>query len=225
MFLAYFDKSGDVDQVATVVGGYLATVTEWERFDVDWRLLLAKEGVPYFHMKEFVACRGVFSTGWDNETRRSRFLSQLCEIIAAHVRHSFSWIVINKAFNEVEQEYELSFRVGNQYSFCARGCAAKIRDWLNDNECKGRPVEYIFESGDRGRGFLDSIFERDGLPKPQYRAKLPPSGREAQISTPLQVADFLSWEHQKHVRLYELNQLLRLRKSFSALDRVPNKGY
>jgi len=126
MFSADFGKSGGSDQIATVVEGYLATVAQWERFDVDWKLLLAKEGLPYFHMKEFVACRGAFKTGWDNEPPRARILSQLCEIIAANVKHSFSWIVVNTAFWQAEREHELSFHVGNEYSFCGRGCAAKI---------------------------------------------------------------------------------------------------
>ncbi len=222
MFSAYFDASGGPDQHATVVGGYLATVEEWERFDVDWRLLLAKEDLPYFHMKEFTANRKVFSTGWDNETRRSRFLRQLSEIIAAYVRHSFSWSVVHRAFVAIDKKYDLSSRVGNPYCFCARGCAAKIRMWLDAQGYRGEPIEYIFEAGDKGRGILGFVFERDNLPMPQFKPKLPPPGREKELFTPLQAADFLAWEHQKHIRLYETNTLLGYRKSFEALERVPN---
>jgi len=68
----------------------------------------------------------------------------------------------------------------------------RSRDWLRNNGHQARPVEYVFESGDRGRQFLSAVFERDGLPEPQYKPKLPPPGREAEVCTPLQAADVVA---------------------------------
>ena len=205
----------------TVVSGYVSTVDRWERFDADWRLLLAKENVPYFHMNEFAGSRKVYKDWKGNEVRRARFLSQLAEIISAHALRSFSAILFNRQFYELNERYELRERVGNPYTFCARTCAAKAREWMQRDGYNNRPIEYVFEAGDRGKGLLRTIFKRDLLPEPIFRPKLPQPGYDQRgILTPLQAADFVAWEHQKSVRQIVEKRLTRLRKSLEALRNI-----
>lgn len=223
MLAGYFDASGGVDQHATVVSGYVSTVERWVGFDMDWRLLLAKEHVPYFHMKEFAHSVGVFKDWKGNETRRARFLSQLAEIIRAHAMLSVSTIVLHKAFRDADRLHDLSGYAGTPYSFCARGCAEKIREWTEKSGYGASPIDYIFEDGDEGKGELLRIFGRDGLPLPIFKPKLPRPGHELGVFTPLQAADFVAWEHQKATKQMEQGELKHLRKSLQALRPIEKR--
>lgn len=140
MYSVYFDRSRCDEPPVTVVGGYLATVEEWVQFDIDWRLLLAKENLPYFHMKEFAHSQKAFCSGWkDNEEKRSRFLADLVDITASHATISFSAAVKDSEFAEVDREYEFSPKFGNPYSYCARLCAGKVRQWMKKTDMRTRP--------------------------------------------------------------------------------------
>src|SRR5215831_19098427 len=59
-YATYLDASRDPSGIV-VVGGYFAPVYCWEKFEIDWRLVLAQFDVPYFHMKEFIYSVGHFS--------------------------------------------------------------------------------------------------------------------------------------------------------------------
>jgi hypothetical protein len=51
---AYFDASGKPDAgYELVVSGFISTAKKWQRFEEKWQRLLDKEGLPYFHIKEF----------------------------------------------------------------------------------------------------------------------------------------------------------------------------
>lgn len=123
MLQSYFDAS--IDKELAVVSGYLSTAGKWESFEIDWRLLLAKENVPYFHMKEFTVSTGPFAKWKGDERRRARFLGALAEIIRSHVLCSFATLVSPKDYEKVDQQFQLRERAGNPYSFCGRNCRAE----------------------------------------------------------------------------------------------------
>src|ERR1700694_5893348 len=67
-YTAYFDRSegqrgtptsDPID--GTYVGGFVSSVSSWDKFESDWRLALAQYGVSYFHMKDFIAKKRQFS--------------------------------------------------------------------------------------------------------------------------------------------------------------------
>jgi hypothetical protein len=45
MVTCYFDESGGDDVGWTFVCGWAATVAQWDRFEIDWKLFLAKNKV------------------------------------------------------------------------------------------------------------------------------------------------------------------------------------
>ena len=60
----YFDDSGnteDPSQGFFSIGGYVAEVSTWDRFETDWNAALIEEfSVSYLHMKELTKCVGEF---------------------------------------------------------------------------------------------------------------------------------------------------------------------
>src|SRR5438552_7774144 len=91
MYTAYFDASGKDDQAVMTVAGYIAMPAQWERFSFDWRLVLAKYSVPYFHMRQFAcsAPKSPFAEWKDKPGTRNAFIRELVDVTRSNVRHSF----------------------------------------------------------------------------------------------------------------------------------------
>lgn len=214
MFTAYFDDSGSPDDgSALVVAGYVSSDEQWLRFEREWNDILRDVGVKHFHMKDFAHSTGEFSHLKHREQERKRFIERLVGTIRTRVRKSFSGVVVLEDYHAVNKKYLLAEFVGNPYSFCARHCAAKVRLWANKYMYPGNEIRYVFEQGTKGKGDLLQVMTRDGFPLPIFETK----GR-----APLQAADFVAWEHLKAYRQASGGTLKRLRRSFSALEKIPN---
>ncbi len=82
MFRAYFDETSD-DVNAFPMAGWLADVTEWEKFAPAWTIELeAAPSIKYFKHNEAFGLKGEFA-GWPEAKRDEKILS-LAEVIAGH---------------------------------------------------------------------------------------------------------------------------------------------
>ena len=89
MMVSYFDESV-ADKIGfTYVCGWTATVGNWQSFEIDWRVFLAKFDVPYFHMKEFSQFTGPFKKWKDKEGTRRQFIQTAASIINDTVHQGF----------------------------------------------------------------------------------------------------------------------------------------
>lgn len=216
MYIAYFDESGSPDEKSSefVVAGYISSEEQWEIFEREWREILDENEIRIFHMRQFAHSRGEFSSWKGKEEKRRRFLQRLVITICLRGRKSFSCAVSPKEYQRVNQKYLLHENLGNAYSFCARHCIAKVREWAREYKQDESKICYVFESGTKGKGQLIDIMERDGFPSPNFLDKDCP---------PLQAADFVSWEQSKVLRQIRDNNLYRFRKSFEELQRMPKE--
>jgi hypothetical protein len=88
----YFDESGEHDKSGRLtrisIGGCIATLEGWNRFDQEWGNALASEGVAHFHGSEFFSKKAGFGSqyyGWSGE-RRAAFLDCLLAAMEGCVR-------------------------------------------------------------------------------------------------------------------------------------------
>ena len=55
---ACFDASGKKHgEVRVVVAGFISSTTDWDAFDLAWRMRLSDDRIEYFHMVEFAQSR------------------------------------------------------------------------------------------------------------------------------------------------------------------------
>jgi len=226
-YTAYFDaSSGHKDQLpGTWVCGFASTVSAWQNFEIDWKLALIKYGVPFFHMRNFIANSKPFHEAkWKSEAYRAAFISDLCEIIRAHVICMIGRGLWHTDFDFVNKTYELDTRY-NPYAICGFQCAARTKRYLRDRYSDTATIEFVFERGDEGHGFLTNEMLRYKLPAPIFRPSRKLEDKAQQTpAIQLQACDFAAWEFRREGnRRTGLARGKKLRESFKALEKIEHK--
>jgi len=200
-YASYNDAAGGDDHGFIVVSGWVSSLTNWLSFLGGWRTVLAEYHVPYFHMKEFSQSKGPFASWKGNEEKRARFLSSLVGVIKSNVEYGASSVVDYKLYDNVNRRYYLREACGTPYAFAARSCMAHIQGYLREKHGGKLPdVRHVFEDGDKGKGELMRVVEKDGYAIPSF---LPSRDRRAKDGSivrglvQLQAADFAAYEMRK----------------------------
>src|SRR2546421_3961873 len=86
----YFDESYSHKPEPRVytVAGYISTDVEWRKFSKEWRRTLDAEGLGFFHMVDFQACKSPY-VAW-SKGKRAKFLASLHAIIHKRTLASFA---------------------------------------------------------------------------------------------------------------------------------------
>lgn len=210
MLTAYFDESHEDQFGMTFVCGWLASVEQWQRFEYDWKLFLAKNDVPYFHMEEFAHSIGPFAK-WKNKSEegtRRKFMRTAADIIIDTIQRGFVCVISDQMFEECDDFYELRTRFGSPYALAGRTCANLVVEWASTATTFPRSdIEYVFEDGGPDKGGLlyamqevppclsAPIFKpgRDQKPTNKW-----PNGKAGMVQ--LQAADYLAYELSKFAR-------------------------
>jgi len=192
----YCDASGSDDQSVVAVAGWIGSVANWNTFEIDWKIALARFDIPYLHMKEFAHSTGPYQTWKGDEPKRRAFLSTLTDVIHSSARLVIGTLVPTDVFAEINREFCLTENLGNAFT------TAALVTILNGQRVFGvGDVAWFFEAGDRGRGPLEDVLERYNHPLPTFR----PSRDKQNIRglIPLQAADFAAYELFKDYKVGE----------------------
>jgi len=239
MMTCYFDESIEdwIDKDGkphkfTFVCGYIASIAQWERFEIDWKLYLAKYDVGAFHMKHYSQSVGEFAKWKEKrwEPTRKRFISDAAEIIGDIARHGFVAMISESVFALVNQEYTLGEASGSPYGIVGRVCADLARNWqINSNGGDPSDIEFVFADGGPDKCGLmramtglypplsDPIFKPAINEKPSLKF---PDGRRAIVQ--LQAADYLAYEVRKmFADQIKIIPVRGIRLSFRALASIP----
>jgi hypothetical protein len=210
---SYFDRSEYTQDHSTlVVAGYVSEVESWKSFDSEWKrwLSLPEYNVPYFHMKEFTVCRGVFSSGWKGEHRKRReFLAGLISTVQRHAFYSVATGVRLDEFKAVLDQFpniHPQCPIRSAYAYCGWRCVVKAENYALRERFSNPRMQSYFEKGDEDRHFLEDILEHFKHPSPRFKPKVPECPeQEADCLRPLQCADFAAWEAVKFSRTVDKN--------------------
>jgi hypothetical protein len=184
---AYFDDSGKKETEVLLVGGYVATVTNWDRFNGEWRPLIAKKGLAEFKRSEFNARQ---IGDWSN-TERDHFLADLAQIIHRYTLHAFAYTVSMPDWKRANEKYQMAEKHFYPYPLCARTCMKGVRDWCDRERHDKNQVEYIFDKGSEHAEHLPLLLKRDSDPNLQKIALIPADSEKV---APIQAADYFAWE-------------------------------
>lgn len=212
VMVAYFDAS-EVGGVLSVAG-YLFRKKHVRPFERQWRAMLRKHGLEYFHMTDCNATppQGPFAkldkAACDDAARLA------IAAIKDHATYAFTSAVRVADFNEVMGPKSV---MTNPFSLCAYAVMTQCTHWANDHDPKAR-ISYVFEAGDEHQADANKILQSIadiGERRRKYRyenhAFLP-----KRSSLPTQAADILAWHVAKQCDR-EQRGIAGMRGDFGAL--------
>lgn len=203
--LSYFDGTDlvAVTQVyadASEIGGYLSVGAIVFRkkyinaFEKEWRAMLRRYGLTYFHMTDCNAGKGEYSALSDEECDSCARLA--IKIILKYASSGTIFSVKQSDFYEIITKKGIS---PNPFTFGAWRMLFDVAHWADDNDPSAR-ITYIFEAGDDHQSDANIMFssileDAERCSRFRYRghAFLP-----KKTSLPTQAADILAWHGAKH---------------------------
>jgi hypothetical protein len=186
---AFFDESGTNDDEKNLcLGGYVFTVAASAAFEAEWREMLQRYGLQYFHMREFrQKDKGVFQHL--SSEQRDASLQEAIKIIEKHATCGLAFSVEKQALGDVAEGSPWS----KEYSFLANQTFYGIEETFRSSAAG--TVNYVFEHGAEGWGQAESVYnEAKGRPDLEAKYRLGQFRRETKESAvQLQAADLLVW--------------------------------
>jgi hypothetical protein len=185
-FAAYFDASGKREQHPVImVGGAVAPVYKWSRFETDWQAILHREGVNEFHATDFAASQGEYK-GWRGQKeRRRKFIADLYGVIKRNTNKFFCTGVEIDAWTSVNRDYMLDEYWHSPYAMCGSAVVRQALKWAKGKNVPKTNLKFIFEEGDAEWEGLKTLCNLMGV----YPAPLP-----KQEAVPCQVGDLIAWK-------------------------------
>lgn len=223
MFGTAFDASGhESDQPLLVVAGFVAPASVWEEFSDDWKDRLARDGLEYFRLNEFIS--------WNAEESVKRsLLADLMNIIRCNASRKFGICVHLKGFSSlISKEAKDEWRM-NAYVLGGMECMTRA-DWWAASEKIQAPLLHTFEEGDVGTGRLSDLAIRCQLLAPRFapgkKDRLHPITSEViPAFVPLQAADWLAGEYflENKRKLQNVPKRSESRWPYTQFDDMPGK--
>ena len=217
----YGDAGGKGDKTNIAVGGYVATMDQWDQFAALWNALLAEEGVKFFHRNrmEWPPLGEFANLGWTHD-HQIELLNKLHKIIKENTIRGVGEAVRNKAFSQIVPP-SIKRSHGGPYGWCVQLAVVEVGTWARK---RNDWVHFIFELGDEGRAQIEAAILKLQA-TPEYREMfriadvsfLPKDGPCSAVQ--LQAADFLAYEAYKEIENYLLGSPRKQRKSVQDLIR------
>src|ERR1039458_10106147 len=152
VFTAYFDASGDKQMRMLAVAGFVATVTQWKRFDEECSAILHGEGVTAMHMTDCASSQREFASWKGQSERRRQFVDRLCRCVKRRTNKGFASIVVLSDYEALNDEFRLRETIGQPFTLCMLSCLGGLKKWAHRKKVSpGRLLVYI-EQGDQDQG-------------------------------------------------------------------------
>jgi hypothetical protein len=196
----YFDESYSHSPEPRVytVGGYLSTDVQWRKFRKEWRKLLDSEGLDYFHMVDFQACKPPYGS-WSKD-KRAAFLASLHAVIHKRTLMSFATTADVEDFETLTTEQKKT--LVSPHVFAAKNCMKMVGFWAAQKIINHPIIAYIFEEGQPHQRQLSRLVEtltdEDKWFFRMASVMFAPKKGENGVS-PLQAADIVAYESMREI--------------------------
>lgn len=191
LYEAYFDESGTDDgSPALCVAGYLIESERARAMDREWRALLARYDLPYFHMVDCAHGAGPFA----KLTKQDRIdvATKCIDMIKG---------LTTRGFAAVTSPPRLEGYIGNTdaYTYCVHMCIGALMISLGPQRADSR-IAFFFEaghqSGSKAHKYVSDSAQNDKLFQANFAGMAFLKKQDAPI---LQAADILAWQYRKYL--------------------------
>jgi len=214
----YLDDSKR-DNIFTV-GGFIAPIKLWERFEPEWAAALKLAKVPAFHATDFFNFQGDFK-GWDKDLKKhARFARRFAAIADKHTSACMARGIGLDGHAELVRNHP-ALIVHSPHGrvtptmWCARTCLEWVATtWKQPPVYE--PIVVILEDGD-GIGEVIEYLNRLKKQKPYWMQAFESFATGTKALLPLQAADYLVHEARRRISEAIYPEEHAVRKSFTRL--------
>jgi hypothetical protein len=158
----YLDEAGtDEANPCLIVGGFAASVEQWDHFARELQILDAEFNAPPFHAKEFEKARHGYGpyAGWPKSSRKD-YLNRFLGIIGRRCFKSFVTILEKIAYEKIIRPQEaLREYFYSPFVFAAINCVHAVVEW-RDKSHPGEPLLFVFDRGNKNQGQLENVAKK-----------------------------------------------------------------
>jgi hypothetical protein len=210
---AFFDESGTNDDAANLcLAGYVFEEARSAAFEAEWKDMLQRYGLKYFHMREFrQQGKGVYQhLSFDD---RQAALDEGIQIIEKHATCGFAFSIDKEHFGVVAEGSPWT----REYAFLVNQTFYGIEETFKAHDVGS--VNYVFESGAEGWGEAEGVFrEVKKVPELEAKFRLGDFRRDTKEgAVQLQAADLLVWSTLRDRRRVDEGQKLGKHPEFKRL--------
>jgi hypothetical protein len=205
MLTAFMDETGHPDDPnSKFVGmaGLLAPSNNWERFEKQWKALLKRYDLPFFHMKDYAHSRKAFE-GWKgNETKRRELLAELMQTIRDAHALPFGCTIPMDSYRSYPKHLQITAR--SPYYWVFIGCVTQLAGLLRPARGFDETIAPVFAEQTEFQNFAMQVFDMARANPIIGNSIDTPVFRPMQKLVPLQAADLVAYEVHKEAdrRLY-----------------------
>lgn len=206
-FRGYCDESEETNSEIVVVAGLIAPTARWERFETDWKLVLASYGIDYFHAVEFYHSDGPWKRGtqWDAESYRASFIAKLLSVVQALETKpdvAVVSLVWKKDYKLIFPKHDIvKMSVGTAYTVGCTGCWWLGAKWMEE-QVKSEKICFFFDDGHEHIGDAAVAYQK-AKNYPPYAERYKMGGiifTNDKDFVPLQAADLLAYGVMRNMR-------------------------
>nr|WP_281719461.1 hypothetical protein [Nitrosomonas nitrosa] len=188
-YTGYFDAAGQRGQGKMLtVGGYIASVTRWDRFNEQWGKILEKRSIEAFHMADFMHSESIDGKWKKDDGSAENFLMKLASATCTAAEYMVLATVYLDDWEQLNQRYELRETGLTPFALAGVSCIELVHRWCNKRKIPRTQIEFIFENGDLDRGHLWDIAKK------HLGVQIVPRSKSLR---PLQACDLLAWDAQR----------------------------
>lgn len=213
----YFDESGTHEGAAALcVAGYIIERGQSERMADEWRAVLAKYNLPYFHMVDAAPGNGVFAGIPVKE--RALIVANMIGIIKRRTVQGLAVALDMKSF---EARFGAASFFGNPYTLCVHQMMTGVAAWAEATSYNGK-IAYFFEAGHASQTEANNILTIASKDS-KISAEMHYGGHAfvpKEMAPQLQAADLLAWQWAKDIKS-KIEGRAR-RKDFANLSEHPH---
>ncbi len=178
------------------LGGYVAHISQWDKFEAEWRPRLKQAGVKVFHASDFYNARGEFQ-GWDY-LKQVKFAKLFTAIAEKQTEIAIAHAMDLAAFNEflapiLAARYWTPHGKVTPLMWCARTMLSALVNRHSQFVPPTQPLQIIFETGDGVGEAIDYFrgLKMRGAPWAQHIVSFADGDKQL---LPLQAADLIVHE-------------------------------
>lgn len=151
----YIDESGTHGSGVTILGAWIGRLGQWAAFDPEWKKLLKRNGLTYFHSKEMRHSENEFR-GWDDR-RKGEFMDKAAQLALKHLEFGFTVDVTDDHFKDhyVAGNRPKGVPLDSKYGLCFRhSLSAVVPMALEAFKGRNLDINFVLEQSNYFGGAL-----------------------------------------------------------------------